>query len=58
MRSRPSSGRGGRRPTSAVERVQRTILEKCWRPSFARSLVPKMGGLARDLVAYLDFYNP
>jgi transposase InsO family protein len=47
------------RPTTngAVERVQRTILEECWRPSFARSLVPKMGGLARDLEAYLHFYN-
>ena len=47
------------RPTTngAVERVQRTILEECWRPSFARSLVPKLGGLARDLEAYLRFYN-
>lgn len=47
------------RPTTngAVERVQRTILEECWRPSFARSLVPKMGGLARDLEAYLRYYN-
>jgi transposase InsO family protein len=41
----------------AVERVQRTILEECWRPSFARSLVPKVGGLVRDLAAYLRFYN-
>ena len=45
----------------AVERVQRTILEECWRPSFARSLVPKLGGLSRDLSrdleAYLRFYN-
>jgi transposase InsO family protein len=47
------------RPTTngAVERVQRTILEECWRPSFARSLVPKIGGLSRDLEAYLRFYN-
>jgi transposase InsO family protein len=47
------------RPTSngSVERVQRTILEECWRPSFARSLVPKIGGLARDLEHYLDYYN-
>jgi transposase InsO family protein len=47
------------RPTSngAVERVQRTILEECWRPSFARSLVPKIGGLARDLERYLAYYN-
>ncbi len=41
----------------SVERVQRTILEECWRPSFARSLVPKMGGLSRDLESYLAYYN-
>lgn len=47
------------RPTTngAVERVQRTILEECWRPSFARSLVPKLGGLVRDLDAYCAYYN-
>jgi transposase InsO family protein len=47
------------RPTTngAVERVQRTILEECWRPSFARSLVPKLGGLVRDLESYLRYYN-
>ncbi|MGH2511070.1 MAG: DDE-type integrase/transposase/recombinase [Candidatus Limnocylindrales bacterium] len=50
--------RPGRPATNgAVERVQRTILEECWRPSFARSLVPKIGGLVRDLAGYLDFYN-
>jgi transposase InsO family protein len=47
------------RPTSngSVERVQRTILEECWRPSFARSLVPRIGGLERDLEHYLAYYN-
>jgi transposase InsO family protein len=47
------------RPTSngAVERVQRKILEECWRPTFARSLVPKLTALRRDLDAYLDYYN-
>ena len=50
--------RAGRPATNgAVERVQRTILEECWRPSFARSLVPKLTGLTRDLAAYLAFYN-
>lgn len=50
--------RPGRATTNgAVERVQRTILEECWRPSFARSLVPKLGGLVRDLEGYLRFYN-
>ena len=47
------------RPTSngSVERVQRTILEECWRPSFARSLVPKLTALRLDLEGYLDYYN-
>jgi len=50
--------RAGRPQTNgAVERVQRTILEECWRPSFARSLVPKLTGLVRDLAAYLRYYN-
>jgi transposase InsO family protein len=50
--------RAGRPSTNgAVERVQRTVLEECWRPSFARSLVPKLHGLTRDLAAYVRFYN-
>ena len=47
------------RPNSngCVERLQLTILEECWRPAFARSLVPKMTGLQRDLDEYLTAYN-
>jgi transposase InsO family protein len=47
------------RPNSngCVERLQLTILEECWRPSFARSLVPRMTGLQRDLDEYLSDYN-
>jgi transposase InsO family protein len=47
------------RPTSngCVERAQLTILEECWRPSFARSLVPKITALRRDLEEYLAYYN-
>jgi transposase InsO family protein len=47
------------RPNSngCVERLQLTILEECWRPAFARSLVPKMTGLQRDLAEYLSDYN-
>ena len=47
------------RPNSngCVERVQLTILEECWRPSFARSLVPKMTALTTDLDQYLRDYN-
>lgn len=40
-----------------VERLQQTILEECWRPSFARSLVPKLTALERDLKRYLADYN-
>jgi transposase InsO family protein len=47
------------RPTSNghVERLQLTILGECWRPSFARSLVPTLTALQRDLVDYLRYYN-
>ena len=40
-----------------VERVQGTILEECWRPSFARHLIPKQTGLRRHLARYLRYYN-
>ena len=50
--------RAGRPQTNGcVERVQRTVLEECWRPSFARSVVPSSTGLARDLKAYVIDYN-
>jgi transposase InsO family protein len=47
------------RPNSngCVERVQLTILEECWRPAFARSLIPKTSALQRDLDDYLAEYN-
>ena len=40
-----------------VERVQLTILEECWKPAFARHLIPKLTGLQRDLIQYLRYYN-
>ncbi len=48
-----------RRPESngCVERVQRTILEECWRPSFARSMIPSFNALREDLADYVRFYN-
>jgi transposase InsO family protein len=50
--------RAGRPQTNgAIERAQRTILEECWRPTFARSLVPRFTGLRRDLADYLGYYN-
>ena len=47
------------RPNSngCVERLQLTILEECWRPAFARSLVPRSTALRRDLEEYLETYN-
>lgn len=47
------------RPNSngCVERVQLTILEECWRPAFARSLIPRSTALTRDLDQYLTDYN-
>lgn len=36
-----------------VERLQQTMLKECWRPPFARSLVPKVTALQQDLVDYL-----
>jgi transposase InsO family protein len=47
------------RPNSngCVERVQLTILEECWRPAFARSLIPRSTALRQDLDAYLLEYN-
>jgi transposase InsO family protein len=50
--------RAGRPQTNGhVERLQQTILQECWRPSFARSLVPKLTALERDLKQYLAYYN-
>jgi transposase len=50
--------RAGRPQTHGhVENLHRTILEECWRPSFARSLYPALTALRRDLAAYIDYYN-
>lgn len=47
------------RPQSngCVERVQLSILDECWRPAFARHLIPKYTGLRHDLARYLHYYN-
>jgi transposase InsO family protein len=48
----------GRPQTNGVvERVQQTILEECWKPAFARYLIPKYTGLRLDLDRYLRYYN-
>ena len=50
--------RAGRPQTNGVvERVQGTILEECWKPAFARFLIPKQTGLRLDLERYLRYYN-
>ena len=42
--------RAGRSQTNGcVERVQQTILDECWKPAFARYLIPKYTGLSLDL---------
>jgi len=55
LRSFISAGRP--QSNGCVERVQQTILEECWKPAFARHLIPKYTGLRRDLLRYLDYYN-
>src|SRR5439155_196033 len=46
--------RAGRPQTNgAVEALHKTILDECWRPSFARYLQPHFRGLQHDLADYL-----
>ena len=40
-----------------VERAQLTSLDECWRPAFARYLIPKLTGLRRELDRFLVDYN-
>jgi len=40
-----------------VEALHKTILDECWRPTFARYLQPRLTGLRRELDTYLRFYN-
>jgi transposase InsO family protein len=50
--------RSGRPQTNGcVERLQGTVLEECWKPAFARYLIPSLTGLERDLKRYLHYYN-
>ena len=55
LRSFISAGRP--QSNGCVERVQLTILEECWKPAFARHLIPRYQGLRRDLERYLAYYN-
>ncbi len=47
----------GRRPTATSRPCNRTILDECWRPAFARYLHLRFTGLSRELETYLDFFN-
>jgi len=40
-----------------VERVHETILEECWKPAFARHLLPNITGLREELRRDLRYYN-
>jgi transposase InsO family protein len=40
-----------------VEALQKTILDECWRPAFARHLYPQQTALRRELDRYLTYYN-
>ena len=53
-RASGSSAPGVRTATAASNASSSTILEECWRPAFARSLVPKTTALAQDLDEYLQ----
>ncbi len=46
-----------RRTPGNVEALQRTVLDECWRPAFARYIYPSYTGLKRELETYLRFYN-
>jgi transposase InsO family protein len=47
----------GHNASRCVRRLQRTILEECWCPFLARSVVPNVAALQRELDAYLDSLN-
>lgn len=50
--------RAGRPQTNgAVEALHKTMLEECWRPSFARYLHVRFTGLKRDLEQWLQYYD-
>lgn len=50
--------RAGRPQTNgAFEAPHKTILDECWRPSFARYLHVRFTGLKRDLERYLRYYD-
>lgn len=58
LEARQTRIHAGRPQTNGnVEALHRTILDECWRPSFARYRHPRLSSLRRDLDEYLRFYN-
>lgn len=58
LKARITHIKSGRPQTNGhVEALQRLILEECWRPAFARYLLPRYTGLKRELERYLSEYN-
>jgi hypothetical protein len=45
------------RSQGPTERLHKTILDDCWRPSFARYLYLRYNGLRQDLAEYIHIYN-
>src|SRR6266487_1599454 len=56
-RGQPSAAQTSKLARRVAAELQRTILEECWRPAFARYLQARLLGLRRDLADYLRFYN-
>jgi transposase len=58
LQARHTRIRSGRPQTNGhVENLNKTILDECWRPSFARAIYLRLSGLRRDLADYLWTYN-
>ncbi len=52
-----SSARDAQAPTAASNESSSPPSKECWRPTFARSLIPKKTALAADLDDYLTVYK-
>jgi hypothetical protein len=54
----PSLHPGRQTPDERLRRARAAdLLEECWKPAFARYLIPKRTGLKLDLERYLRSYN-
>ena len=53
----PDPGAGRPQSNECVERVHQTILEGCYRPTFARALIPRFTALRTDLAHHFQCYS-